>query len=266
MEYIEQAADYGGVELERDHFGRMIVNIGEMLLLAGAEISRVEDTIERLGYAYGAAEVNCFVITSSIMVTIGFVDTFNVSYTRRVTEIPGSNFTVIESINELSRLYCSGQITVEELEKRYLEIKEFKPDTRFRIVQYIGCMLVAGGAAVFFGGNVYDGIVGGILGLVVNLMLEKLEPICANKMMFNMISTFCLGLIICTLTKIFPVLQLECIISGEIMLLIPGVAFTISIKDIITGETLSGILRLIESIAWAIALAAGYMLAILIMM
>ena len=47
-----------------------LLNIGELLLQNGAEISRVEETISRMGMAYGAAEMQVFVITYSIVVSM----------------------------------------------------------------------------------------------------------------------------------------------------------------------------------------------------
>ena len=43
---------------------------GDILLASGAEIFRVEDTLNRMGYACGAAQMNVFVITSSIVITM----------------------------------------------------------------------------------------------------------------------------------------------------------------------------------------------------
>ena len=40
-----------------------LLKMGEMLLGCGAEINRVEDTMTRLGRAYGAKRVDIFVIT-----------------------------------------------------------------------------------------------------------------------------------------------------------------------------------------------------------
>ena len=48
------------------------------------------------------------------------------------------------------------------------------------------------------------------------------------------------------------------------MLLIPGIAMTNSIRDILVGDTISGLMRLIESILWAGSLACGFMTAILL--
>ena len=46
------------------------------------------------------------------------------------------------------------------------------------------------------------------------------------------------------------------------MLLIPGIAITNSIRDMLIGDTLSGTMRFIESLIWAVAIAGGFMLAI----
>ena len=51
-----------------------LLKMGEMLLGCGAEINRVEDTMTRLGRAYGAKRVDIFVITSDIVLTVLFDD------------------------------------------------------------------------------------------------------------------------------------------------------------------------------------------------
>jgi uncharacterized membrane protein YjjP (DUF1212 family) len=54
------------------------------------------------------------------------------------------------------------------------------------------------------------------------------------------------------------------IMIGDIMLLIPGIAMTNSIRNMLVGDTISGIMRLIESLLWAGALALGFMTVMLI--
>jgi uncharacterized membrane protein YjjP (DUF1212 family) len=54
------------------------------------------------------------------------------------------------------------------------------------------------------------------------------------------------------------------VMIGVIMLLIPGIAFTNSVRDILVGDTISGLMRLVESLLWAAGLAVGFMLAILL--
>ena len=48
---------------------------------------------------------------------------------------------------------------------------------------------------------------------------------------------------------------------GNIMLLIPGVALTNSLRDMFSGNTISGLMRFIESILLALTIAFGFALA-----
>ena len=51
-----------------------LLNMAEAMLVCGSEITRVEDTVTRMGLAYGAVDMNVFVITSCIIITIGTPD------------------------------------------------------------------------------------------------------------------------------------------------------------------------------------------------
>ena len=60
------------------------LDLGEAMLAVGADVNRVEDSLSRLGLAYGAARMNVFVITSSIVVTMSLPDGRDVTQTRRI--------------------------------------------------------------------------------------------------------------------------------------------------------------------------------------
>ena len=51
------------------------------------------------------------------------------------------------------------------------------------------------------------------------------------------------------------------IIIGNIMYLIPGIALTNSLRDMVSGDIMSGLLRLFDAVLVAAAIAAGYILA-----
>ena len=61
-------------EAEVSQFLCVLIKMGEALQNSGAEVFRVEDTLNRIAAAYGAEEVNIFVITSSIVVTLTMPD------------------------------------------------------------------------------------------------------------------------------------------------------------------------------------------------
>ena len=50
---------------------------------------------------------------------------------------------------------------------------------------------------------------------------------------------------------------MDYIIIGNIMLLIPGIALVTSLRDMIVGDTISGLLGALEALIRALAIAAG---------
>ena len=236
-----------------------LMDIGEILLLNGAEVNRVEDTLVRLGTAYGASRMNVFVITSSVVITMAFPDGREITQTRRILGTVGTDFTKLEAFNELSRRCCNQPISASELAR---EIEDLNQETPNKLRLYLGSALAAGSFAVFFGGTFWDGIVAAIFGLLICGVQGRLLGYCMNKVIFNLVISLLSGLLICGLAVCIPVLHPNQIIIGDIMLLIPGIAMTNSIRDILVGDTMSGIMRLTESLLWAGALAGGFMISI----
>ena len=97
-----------------------LLDIGEALLSSGAEVNRVEDTLIRLGRAYGAQSVDIFVITSDIVLTILFQDGTELTQTRRISNALGTDFQKLEALNALSRDCCRSPLPPEEL-RRFAE-------------------------------------------------------------------------------------------------------------------------------------------------
>ena len=71
-------------ESDMDLLIRQMLNIGEAMYYAGAEISRIEETLYRLGKAYGAEHMNVYAITSSILITMEFRGMEAVTQSRRI--------------------------------------------------------------------------------------------------------------------------------------------------------------------------------------
>ena len=238
----------------------LLLDMGEMMMCSGGEVRRVENTLSLMGKAYGATETNVLVITASIVLTMKFSDGNLITESRRV-EAPGSNkLWRLEGLNALSRKCCEQPLPIEELE---VEIKNCKQPTNLWKF-YLGSALAAGAFAVFFGGNIFDGIFAALVALLVCLFQRKLSHIFPNNIIFNVVCSFVVGVLICFATKLIPIVSTDMGIIGVIMLLIPGIAFTNSMRDILVGDTISGIMRLIESLLWAAGLAIGFMLAILL--
>ena len=75
------------------------INIGEQLLMSGAEISRVEDTIRRICAAYGIRQSHIFSIASCIIVTLETKDHKWITQTRRILSY-GTDMWKLDRLNK----------------------------------------------------------------------------------------------------------------------------------------------------------------------
>ena len=234
----------------------LFLDIGEAIHSAGGEISRVEDTINRLGAAYGAIRTDVFAITSSLEVTMLFPGDIELTRTRRLRG--GSNdLHRLEAFNQLSRRCCATPMSASDLR----EAIRASESSGSRLPIYLGSALAGGSFAVFFGGSVWDGLVAALFGLFICYLQELLPRIAPNAVSVNFLAALLSGLGVCLVAILLPDLHPDKIMIGDIMLLIPGIALTVAIRNILVGDTIAGILRLIESILFATALAGGFMLA-----
>ena len=236
------------------------MDIAEALLAVGAEVNRVEDTLTRMGTAYGAVRMNAFVITSSIVVTMTLSSGQDI--TRRILTPGGTDFTVLEALNDLSRRCCADPIPLDELRREVAQITAVAPKP---LLVYLGSALAAGSCALFFGGSMTDGLVAALFGLVICRLQRHFGPQCPNRLVFNLLSALAVGISITLCAFFQPELHADKILIGDIMLLIPGLAMTNAVRDTMVGSPISGAMRLIETLLWAGALAMGFMSAFLLM-
>ena len=85
-----------------------LLELGESMLADGADVRRVEQTLSRMGKAYGAVRMDVFVITSSIVLTMCFADGSAATQTRRIEKSAMTDFGKLEAINAISRSWKSG--------------------------------------------------------------------------------------------------------------------------------------------------------------
>ena len=239
----------------------IFLDMGDALLNSGAEIFRVEDTLNRMGYACGAVQMNVFVITSSIVITMEFPGEGAYTQTRRIREGGGNDFTKLEQLNALSRRFCSHPVSAAELREELDNINANKPNSLWKL---FGSLIAACSFALFYGGNISDMIAAGVGAIFIWGLQQHLRPVCMNEVTFQFAASFLTGCIICGLTSLCSFLHMDKIMIGDIMLLIPGLMSTNAIRDVLIGDTLSGIIRLIVALLLAAALALGFMGAIIL--
>lgn len=237
----------------------ILLDFGETMMDAGAEIARVEDSLARMGVSYGAVKTNVFVITSSIEITMRFDDGETVTRTRRIHSAGGTDFEKLRELNALSRLCASDRLPVSDLRERVDNIRNRGIN---ELNSYLGSVLAASGFSIFFGGTLMDALFAGIFGAFICWLQLKFTSISPNKVFFLFACSLLSGAGICLVNLIVPGLHIDKIIIGDIMLLIPGIAITTAVRDTLIGDTISGVTKVADCLVWAAALAAGIMIVI----
>lgn len=247
---------------ERSGFLAFLMDMGEALIGCGAEIGRVEDTLTRLASAYGASEIDVFAIPSLLGVSLGFPGETLLTGNRRIRSTGSTDFGRLEALNTLSREACAERLPLETLRARLDGIKaRQKP----RAAVLLGSVIAAGSFAVFFGGTLWDALAAAAFALLICALQRRLGETALNQVGFNLIASLLVGLGVGVLTLLLPALHMHYILMGDIMLLIPGLAMTNAVRNMLVGDTISGVVRLAECLIWAGALAGGFMLALLIL-
>ena len=88
----------------------------------------------------------------------------------------------------------------------------------------------------------------------------KNEKLISNEFLFNFSSSFFLGIATGLLSTFMSSIHAEMIMIGEIMLLIPGIMVTNSIRNMLIGDIISGLVKLTEGLLLACAVAGGFVL------
>lgn len=234
------------------------MDIGESMLISGGEVYRVEDCIRRICYAYGASSVDVLTITSSIILTIEFQGEPRITETRRI-EAFLTDLERVDRLNALSRVMCSKKPDYQTVRQCYNKImgeKRYSHKT-----EALTFALIASAFTVFFGGTWQDALISAVIGIILKGTLYWTSAVNFNRVLSNLIASFVMTVLAFIAVRCGLAKSAEMIVIGNIMLLIPGVLLTNSIRDMITGDTITGLLRFAEAIIFALAIAAGYILA-----
>ena len=246
-----------------DQILHCIIMLGERMLVSGAEVHRVEESVQRLCRAYGAVRADVYTTTSNMIITVETDDGRYLTQTCRI-QSTGTDITRLHELNDLFRRAAANPPEEAVLRAEMDRIAAIKTYPRWlKVLSYAA---IAGSFTIFFGGHslpelLISFLIGGVVGGVAQLT----EQFSFNKAL----DRFICSLTACLLT--FVALRLgwvesgDKIIIGNIMSLIPGIGLTNALRDLFTGDVITGILRSIEAVLLAFAIAAGYIIAVFLL-
>ncbi len=241
----------------------LAMDIGEQMLICGAEVHRVEDSVYRICNAFGASRVDVFIITSSMVVTLHDSNGLPYTQTRRITNV-GSNFDRLSRLNALSRKICSSKnLSVEDIGRELTNIISSKYYPFW--MECVFYSLIAWSFALFFGGDLIQSFVSAFIGVCVRFTILFSDVFLNNRIFSKFISSLVITALAFLALELNFITTVDYVIIGNIMVLIPGIGLTNSLRDLFIGDSMSGVLRLIEALLSALAIALGYVVFILLL-
>lgn len=228
---------------------------GHILLQNGAEISRVEETMERICRYYGIAGSEFFVLSNGIFTTAGHSSgkTF-----ARVQHIPvkGARLDKVVAVNQLSREIEAGHYNdIAAVEARLKEINAMPAHAPWK--QVLASGVGSGFFCVLAGGGLADSICAFAAGILLYVYVLKLSVPHLSKIVGNIFGGMLVVLLSLACHHLGLGIALGSMISGTIMPLVPGIAFINGIRDIADGDYIAGAVRMLDAILIFLSIAIG---------
>lgn len=230
------------------------VEVGYLLVVNGGEIYRAEESMQRIFRAYGVENGEVFVIPTLIEVTVCMPDGRPITKIKRVP-VHAINLDRVEQVNALCRNICSQKPKFVEIQFALDRIKK-RPTPTFP-KQTLAYAVIAATFTLFFGGTLSDAAVALFCGAAIRLTSRFLERFRVNSFFVYIAASFIAAAVALTAANFNFSLSYDKIIIGALMNLVPGIAITNFMRDIIAGDMIAGILRLTESLLVATAIAIG---------
>jgi len=250
------SASMGGYGLGNEEEQALLMDVcllaGQLMLISGAETHRVEDTMTRMAAAYTTSPSQSYVTPTAIIFTIDEVDSTQMV---RISERTNDLLKVV-LVNNLSRKMSAGELTIEEA---FVELTSIKNQTpTYSLSLKIGAAAIASGCfLIMFNGiwsDFWPAVVAGGLGYTTYEALHRLLQI---KFVAECLSALVIGLAASFSISLGWGHQLDTIIIGSVMPLVPGVLITNAIRDLIAGHLMSGVSKGVEAFLTAFGIGTG---------
>lgn len=232
----------------------LATDLGYELAMCGAETFRIEESINRILATYGVSS-EVFAIPNCLIVSIETPEGKPMTRMRRIG-YHGNDLDGVECFNATCRAICNRKPEMEEA-RHWLNSIHLIRRNYSLFVHLLGNILGAFGFAFFFGGNLNDALLAGICGLVLGLMGRFMGTMKTNPFFKTITSSFVMALIAYGMAGLGMTNNVDAVIIGSLMILVPGLLFTNAMRDIIYGDTNSGVNRIVQVLLIAMAIALG---------
>lgn len=240
MEYQQRVLDF-------------VMAAGELLLKNGAEVSRTQQTMEILARSLGVDSFHGYVLTNGLFASMGT----DYGQPAQIRSVPVNEVHLgrVEAINALSRRIAAGQVDLEQACQELEQIRHmaYAPS----LWQIASCGVGSGCFALLFGGSWKDGLIAFLVGLGLQFLLLWMARFSLNKLISRFLGAAFVAGFAVMLYQIPFGLHMDMAIIGALMPLVPGMALTLGIRDLLMADFLSGTIRMLDALLTAGSIACG---------
>lgn len=226
---------------------------GKIILQNGGETYRVEDTMTRIADAFGHPDSQSFVTPTGILFSIGGASptTVLVRIADRSTDL-----RKVAKVNDISRRVSGGALTASEALGLLKEVEREK-NAYPGWLQIAAAAVASGCFLIMFGGSWRDfgpAMIAGGFGFALLLSFHRLVPI---RFLAEFLASVLIGALSIAFVRTGFGHELDLMIIGSVMPLVPGLLITNAVRDLMAGHLVSGLSKGAEALLTASAIGAG---------
>lgn len=234
---------------------------GEIMLKYGAETYRVEETLERMAKAASFTNVHCFATTTGIF--LSFEEKKEKEDLMQMVRIDDrmQDLNKVTDVNQVSREFVAGDITTEEAHEKLISIAKAPMQYPLWLI-HLAAGFAGSGFSYLFGGGWFDLIPAFIAAVVSSVVVVEFERYLKVRFAGEFAAAFCGGTAAILLVYAGLGNNVDQIIIGSLMPLVPGVPLTNAVRDLMSGDLLAGVSRGAEALLTSLSIASGIALTI----
>ncbi len=228
---------------------------GRIILENGGETYRAEDTLARMGRAFGYADVEVFGIPSGLFISLTDENGQRETSVARIRKA-GTHLLRVNEVNRISRQVAEGCCTPAEALRQLRHAAAMEPYRPFWLPPLAAGISSAGFTWMYGGGfaSAMVGLVCALLSQVIAQLLRRLwNSYVVSTLLSSAVCTF-LPLLYCRWVGIGTP---EAIVAGALMPLLPGLSMTNAVQDTLRGDIVSGVAHGVSAILTAALIAGG---------
>ena len=240
----------------------LALKAGEIMLISGSEIYRVEDTVTRICKAYGIPFVEIFATTTGIFMTLDAGgDSKPYTIIKRIKGI-SLDLKKVSLVNNFSRGLTAEPLPLSEAEEILDKIA--KGDRRTFPLQILGSAMAASAFNMIFGGGLYELICSFFIGGLAYAFAHFLDIHSFNRFFRNFTVCAFIAFAAMIAATLGIASNTSAMTVGPLMIFLPGLAFTNAMRDSLAGDLLAGGARAMEAALIALSIAFGVGVALFI--